>query len=232
MEPWVHDENKPWGVKTWGEWAEPDENKFLAVRGRKTNHHNNCFWQLELSLNDLLNTELFIKEKEKQSVLSTICSSKYFDEGHIARIDFLKFLEKKSDVLLDIYNYDNNYEFKNYRGPLSPYENKSDGLKNYKYYFMGENNYENNFITEKIWEPILCESLCFYWGCPNIGDYIDDRAFVLLDMNDFEKSYQIIKQAIEEDWWSERIDIIRKEKQKILNELAFFPTLDRIIRGV
>lgn len=232
MEPWVYDENKPWGVKTWGEWDEPDENKFLAVRGRKTNHHNNCFWQLELSLNDLLNTELFIKEKEKQSVLSTICSSKYFDEGHIARIDFLKFLEKKSDVLLDIYNYDNNYEFKNYRGPLSPYENKSDGLKNYKYYFMVENNYENNFITEKIWEPILCECLCFYWGCPNIADYIDSRAYVLLDMNDFEKSCETIKRAIEEDWWTERIDIIRKEKEKILNQLAFFPTLDRIIRGV
>jgi hypothetical protein len=48
-------------------------------------------------------------------------------------------------------------------------------------------------------------------------------------MNNFEKSYQIIKKAIKEDWWSQRIDIIRKEKQKILNELAFFPTLHKII---
>jgi len=232
MEPWVYDTNKPWGVKTWHEWSEPDENKFMAIRGRKTNHHNNAFWQLELTLNDLLNSQGLVKHPDKMNMLSTICSSKYFDEGHIARIDFLKFIEEKNDVLLDIYNYDNDHSFKNYRGPVAPYVNKSKGLVPYKYYFMVENNYESNFITEKLWEPILCECLCFYYGCPNVGDYIDSKAFVLLDMNDFEKSYQIIKRAIEEDWWSDRINIIRKEKEKILNELAFFPTIDKIIRDV
>jgi len=230
MEPYVNDTTKNWGVKTWGEWANPDPNKFLSVRGRKTNYHNNAFWQLELSLNDLLSqSELFIKPIDKNMTISSICSSKYFDEGHIARIDFLKFLEEKNDILIDIYNYDNNHQFKNYRGPLAPYKDKSKGIAPHKYYFMVENNYETNFITEKLWEPILCETLCFYYGCPNVDEYIDSRAFVLLDMNDFEKSYQIIKKAIEEDWWSDRINIIRKEKQKILNQLAFFPTIERTI---
>jgi GR25 family glycosyltransferase involved in LPS biosynthesis len=93
-----------------------------------------------------------------------------------------------------------------------------------------ENNYERNFITEKLWEPILCETLVFYYGCPNVSQYIDSRAYVELDINDYEKSYNIIKKAIAEDWWSQRIDIIRQEKQRILNELAFFPTIDRIIK--
>ena len=108
-------------------------------------------------------------------------------------------------------------------------KNKSNGIKGYKYYFMMENNFEKNYITEKLWEPILCETLVFYYGCPNVTDYIDPGAFVLLDINDFENSYQIIKQAIKEDWWSQRIEIIRKEKHKILDELAFFPTIDKII---
>jgi len=227
MEPWVNDTNKPWGVKTWGKWADPDPNDFLAVRGRKTNCHNNAFWQLELKLNDFQKPELF--EKTKGKTISSICSSKYFDEGHIARIDFLKFLEAKGDLKLDIYNKDNNHCFTNYRGPLSPYVDKSKGISSYKYYFMMENNYETDFITEKIWEPILCETLVFYYGCPNVSDYINPNAFVLLDITDFEKSYQIIKQALSEDWWSQRIDIIRQEKQKILNKLAFFPTIDKII---
>jgi GR25 family glycosyltransferase involved in LPS biosynthesis len=227
MEPWVHDSNKNWGVKTWGKWSEPNPNDFLAVRGRKTEHHNNAFWQLELKLNDFQKHELF--EKTKGNTISSICSSKYFDEGHIVRIDLLKFLEEKGDLQIDIYNKDNNHFFINYRGPLEPYVDKSKGLTPYKYYFMMENNFERNFITEKIWEPILCETLVFYYGCPNVSDYIDPRAFVQLDITDFEKSYQIIKKAIEEDWWSQRIDIIRQEKQKILNELAFFPTIDKII---
>ena len=75
----------------------------------------------------------------------------------------------------------------------------------------------------------MCETLVFYYGCPNITDYIDPGAFVLLDINNFENSYQIIKQALKEDWWAQRIEIIRKEKRKILNELAFFPTIDKII---
>jgi hypothetical protein len=226
MEPWVNDSTKNWGVKTWGEWAEPDSEKFLAVRSRKTSHHNNAFWQLELTYNELLNLKV-----EKTKIISSICSSKYFDEGHIARIDLLKYIEQKNDpnIIIDIYNQDNHHNFKNFKGPVSPYVDKSVGMLPYKYYFMIENNYEENFITEKLWEPILCESLCFYYGCPNVTDYIDSKAFVLLDINDFEKSYQIIKQAIEEDLWSKRIDIIRQEKQRILNELAFFPIIEKII---
>lgn len=162
-------------------------------------------------------------------VVSSMCSSKYFDEGHIARIDFLKFLEQKGDVKLDIYSWDNQHNFKNYRGPMNQYVDKSKGYTPYKYYFMVENNYEENFITEKIWEPILCETLVFYYGCPNVCDYIDPEAYVQLDMNDFEKSYQIIKRAIEEDWWSKRIETIRREKKKILDELAFFPVIEKII---
>jgi GR25 family glycosyltransferase involved in LPS biosynthesis len=228
MEPWVEDENKNWGVKTWGQWAEPDPDKFLAVHGRKTGHCNNCQWLLELPLQTFYKSDSDAFKKGKETTISSICSPKYFDEGHIDRIEFLKFLEKKGDILLDIYGYANNHNLENYRGALSN-DNKSDGLTSYKYYFIVENNYETNYITEKLWEPILCECLCFYYGAPNVTDYIDSRAIVVLDMKDFEKSYQIIKSAIEEDLWSQRIDIIRQEKQKILNELAFFPTIDKII---
>jgi hypothetical protein len=94
---------------------------------------------------------------------------------------------------------------------------------------MVENNYEENFITEKLWEPILCETLVFYYGCPNVAYYINPDAYVQLDMNDFEKSYEIIKLAIEEDWWNQRIEAIRREKKKILDELAFFPVIENIV---
>ena len=55
-----------------------------------------------------------------------MCSSKYFDEGHIARIDFLKFLEQKGDVNLDIYSWDNQHNFKNFRGPRKQYFDKTE----------------------------------------------------------------------------------------------------------
>ena len=106
-----------------------------------------------------------------------------------------------------------------------------NGLLPYKYHFAAENNSEYGYATEKIWEPILCETLCFYWGCPNLHEYIDPQSYVQLPLDNFEESLKIVKQAIEEDWWSQRIDIIRREKQKILNELGFFPNLNKIINS-
>jgi hypothetical protein len=38
-----------------------------------------------------------------------------------------------------------------------------------------------------------------------------------------------MKQSIKDDLWSKRIEIIRQEKQKILNELGFFPQIEKIL---
>lgn len=69
-----------------------------------------------------------IKDANKHNRISTICSSKYFDPGHIKRIDFIKYIESKndSDVQIDIYNHDNKHNFKNYVGP-HPINNKDYG---------------------------------------------------------------------------------------------------------
>jgi hypothetical protein len=222
MEPWCYEEYQKWGVKTWGEWSKPDINKFLHVRSHDK-YLNNCFWQLKTTYNEFKTKQI----DKLYNYVSTICSSKYFDPGHIKRIDFLKFLETKNDIKIDIYNYDNHHKFKYYKGTHG--DRKDVGILPYKYYFMMENNFEHNFITEKVWEPILAESLCFYYGCPNVLDYVNKDAIVLLDINDFEKSYNIMKDAIENNLWEKRIDIIRKEKQKVLDYYQFFPTLERII---
>jgi GR25 family glycosyltransferase involved in LPS biosynthesis/glycosyltransferase involved in cell wall biosynthesis len=244
MEPWVADEKCKWGAKTWGPWAVPDERRFLKVIGRKTadavKEYNNASWQLELTYSQL--SQSILDESAKEDAVACICSSKYNDPGHVHRIDFLHFVETKQResvvdetnltedhvVPLAVFSATNFGAFQGYRGAL-PMAEKSKGYVPFKYYFMCENNYEVNYVTEKLWEPILCECLCFYYGCPNVGDYLDNRAYVQLDMEDFEKSYAIMQQAVKEDWWSQRIEYIRKEKHRILNEMQFCPRLEQII---
>jgi GR25 family glycosyltransferase involved in LPS biosynthesis/glycosyltransferase involved in cell wall biosynthesis len=229
MEPWCGESWQKWGVKTWGEWARPDPTKFLHIQDHDR-FWNNAFWQLNLTYTQLKD---FVPAKTKSSIISSICSSKYFDPGHIKRIDFMKFIEAKNDpvVQLHIYNHDNQHKFKSYVGKADPDVDKEKGIVPYKYYFMCENNEEKNFITEKLWEPILTDTLCFYWGCPNVADWIDPRAFVQLNMDDFEGSFQTVKQAIEEDWWAQRLPFIRAEKKKILEYYSFMPTIERIIHS-
>jgi len=226
MEPWVYDENKPWGVKTWCEWAEPDENKFMHVHTHKK-YLNNVQWLNTIPDRLVGDVGADVDTQLKNRVISII-SEKNFDEGHIKRIEFIRYMESMSTDFVDVYGIQNYHNFMNYKGTVEN-DNK---YKNYKYCISVENNSEYNYATEKIWEPILFECLCFYWGCPNLEEYIDSRAFVRLPLDDFDQCLSIITKAIEEDWWAQRIDIIKKEKQKILNELGFFPRLNKVINDI
>ena len=213
MEPWVKDETKHWGVKTWGEWIAPE---CAYLRGRKTDHLNTIQWLVEQTYED------WSLPITKTKTLSTICTSKFWDEGHILRINMLRYFEKNG-LKIDIYGKENTHQFSQYKGELGDNE-KSKGILPYKYYFMMENCFENNYASEKIWEPLLSESLCFYYGCKNLATHIDERAYVQLD-RDCEKSYQIILTAIKEDWYTQRLPYIKAAKRDILNRLYFFPTL-------
>ena len=224
MEPWC--EGREWGVNTWGNWAKPNPDEYLAVIDRNTPTYNNVFWQLEKSYIELQESPI------KTNIISSICSSKYFDPGHIKRIDFLKYLESKSNSAfdIDIFNMDNEHSFRNYKGSVTPYVNKSNGILQYKYYFMCENNFEPGFITEKLWEPILCESLVFYCGAPDVSIYVDPLSYVSIDLDDFDKAYEIISNAIACDLYSQRLPYIKQMKRKLLEEMQFFPRIDKIIR--
>lgn len=211
MEPWVYDERKNWGVKTWGDWSIPKG--FMKVFAHR-DHLNSVQWHIP---------KIDIGEEKKVDKIISILSQKKFDDGHIKRIEFIRRLEECGFNSIDVYGVENFHNYKNYIGTTM---DKSE-MARYKYCFSCENNWEKNYATEKIWEPILCECLCFYWGCPNLEEYINKEAFVRLNLDDFDESLSIIKRAIKEDWWRARIDIIRKEKNKILDEIGFFPRLKK-----
>jgi L-rhamnose mutarotase len=158
--------------------------------------------------------------------MSTVLSSKYFDPGHIKRIDFVKFLESKN-MDVDVFG-SNEFNYKRYKGSL-PYAFKDDGLFPYKYTFNVENKSVLNYVTEKLADGILSECLTFYSGCKNASCHFDERAFVYLELEDFEHDYNVIKTMIENDEWSKRIEYIRLAKQKILNEQQFYPRIAKII---
>ena len=180
---------------------------------------NNVQWQIEIPQT--------YPETRHDQVLS-ILSDKKFDIGHQKRIQFIKYLEKEKKKYMHVFGKENYHQFNNYKGQLKENKKENEYL-NYKYVFACENNSEINYASEKIWEPILCECLTFYWGCPNLEIHIDNQAFVRLDLDNFEDSMKLIEQAIQENWWSQRIDMIKKEKKRIMEELGFFPQLENII---
>lgn len=226
MEPRMSD-NK----NQWNEWSDPDpERKKFLFSGYHEDTFNNLEWHLSKTYNQLL-SETIEKDKNIANILSTVLSSKYSDVGHIKRVDFMKFLEDKG-LAVHIYgNGGDKFLWKNDKGELPAYE-KDNALFPYKYTFNVENHSIRGYVTEKLVDGILAECLTFYSGCFNIREIIDEQAYVWLELTNFEQDFEIIKTAINEDWWSQRIEIIRSEKKRILNELQFFPRIEKIINDI
>jgi hypothetical protein len=207
----------------WGEWSKPDPSQYLFV-GYHSEHHNNCEWHLSKTYTELLNNPI-----HKTETLSAVLSDKYKDYGHIKRIDFAKFIDHKG---LSIHMFGGNkFNWKEYKGELPPYE-KDNGLFPYKYTLGVENHKIPGYFTEKLIDGILSECLTFYHGCPNIKEFIDERAFVWLELSNFEEDYKKINEAIVSNLWEERLPYIRKAKHKILTEMQFFPRLESILTQV
>ena len=177
-----------------------------------------------------LMSEKIVKDENLSNVLSTILSDKYRDIGQIKRIDFAKFIESKG-IKLHVYgNGSDKFLFKEHKGGL-PYHNKNAGILPYKYTFNVENSSIKNYLTEKLIDGILAESLVFYSGCFNAKEFFPngDKAFVYLSLINFEKDYEIVKSAIENNLWEERLPYIKEAKQHILNNMQFFPRIEKII---
>ncbi len=210
----------------WGPWAAPSPRSFLQVRDHRRYRNSNDWW-LGLTYTELARTPL----PHKDRTMAACVSAKFFDPGHRKRLDFLHFLDgAELGFELDIYGSPEN-GFRRFVAPTPPHDKRA-ALLSYRYAFDAENNATSNFFTEKIVDCLLAETLCFYWGCPNLDSFLDPRAFIQLDLDDFNGDLARIRAAIAEDEWSERLPYIRAEKERILEDYQFFPTLARAIDGV
>jgi GR25 family glycosyltransferase involved in LPS biosynthesis len=183
---------------------------------------NNFVWGLSKTYNQLLN-EKIEKDNYLNNVIFTISDDNYKNLGEIKKVDFIKFLEKKG-VNIHIYG-GNKFLWKNYK------EENISKIFNYKYVFNVENSIQKNYCTERLIDGILSECLVFYSGCYNIKEYIDPRAYVYLELSNFEEDLKIIEKALKENWWEQKLPFIKEAKIKILNELQFFPRLEKIINN-
>lgn len=219
MEPYMSEDLEKWGV-----WAYPNEAEFLKIFKHDT-EFNNCEWHLSKTYSELNSKPI----EKKYDTLCTILSGKYTDPGHVKRIDFIKFLEKQN-FPVDVYG-ENRWDYKNYKGSL-PYHCKDEGILPYKYVFNAENHDIKNYFTEKLIDGILGECLVFYSGCFNLREYIDERAYVHLELSNLQKDYEVVRKAIKEDWYTKRLPFIREAKRRILNEMQFFPRLEKFINNL
>lgn len=69
-------------------------------------------------------------------------------------------------------------------------------LQDYKFTIAFENSTQPGYVTEKITEPMLVNSVPIYWGCPRVGEEFNERSFVNATCRKFQ---DVVDEIIELD---------------------------------
>lgn len=79
--------------------------------------------------------------------------------------------------------------------------------KQYKFSLAIENSSSSGYVTEKIYDPFLVQSLPIYWGCPNISSYYHTNSIVnVMDYNSLnEVVEEIIRLDQDDDAYLEKV---------------------------
>ena len=139
-------------------------------------------------IKDYLKKEIPSKEDwESKEFCAFIVSSNASRE----RIDFFKKLSKYKKV-------DSHGRVFNNVGPKfigKNWRNNSEIFKNYKFVICFENSFEDEYITEKLPNVFLSNSIGIYRGAPNTPNYFNTKSFI-----NYNGSYSnMIKKIIELD---------------------------------
>lgn len=203
-------------------WSDLDARFLIA----KINHTSDCFNNLEWHLNKTradLDQSNYEHQKIHGHTLSSILSSKIWDQGQFMRLSFaLKAQHHFHWHAYGAYHKD----WLHYKG--AP-EHKDEALIPYKYSFAAENTFLPGYVTEKLIDCIMAETLCFYAGAPNVASFLNPLAFVAIDLFDHDKTIDLIQSMIDADTWEKRLPFIQQEKKRLLHELTMFPRIASIL---
>lgn len=122
--------------------------------------------------------------KEKTKFCAFLVSNKYAKE----RIDFFKKLSRYKQV-------DSGGRYLNNVGRAV--ENKAQFIKDYKFTIAFENSSYPGYTTEKIFEPMLVNSIPIYWGNPMIHKDFNPKSFI--NCHNFKNMDEAIEKIIEID---------------------------------
>lgn len=147
---------------------------------------------------------------EKTKMVSLITSHKYQLSGHQLR-------HRVAGMELPIHIW-------GARG--RPFINdKAQPLKDYRFSIIIEACRERNFFSEHLLDCIAFGTIPIYWGCPNIGDFLDETG--ILQFHDIDE-LQLILSALSPRWYE---DLVPAAKRNLARLPEYEITEDWMLRN-
>jgi hypothetical protein len=155
----------------------------------------------------------------KDRLLSVYCTTKQITEVQKVRLDFVK---KLKEILGDDLHW--------YGADLKT-KTKIEGVGRYKYHLVLENQLQNNFISEKLYDAFLGNSYPIYAGAPNAHEYFNSDSFSEINLNDFNGSIKKITDCLSSNKERKYAHSINESKIQILEKFNIIKRIDEIIEN-
>lgn len=156
----------------------------------------------------------------KTGGLSMVCSAKAQKHTqHARRAEFAQALRERLPELVAFG-----------RG-IRPINDKADAMDAFRYHVVLENHLSPHHWTEKLSDAFLARCLPFYAGAPNADDYFPAGSVIPIDMNDPDGAAVIIRQAMADGLYEQRLPLIEEARRRVLEEYHLFAVIARIIAG-
>jgi SepF-like predicted cell division protein (DUF552 family) len=110
---------------------------------------------------------------------------------------------------------------------------KIEAIRDYRFCLAVENEYTNNWITEKFYDSILYNTIPIYYGCPNIKEIYPENGYILIeDIENIEKIKNLLR-YIENNadvLYKEMMPNLLKIKEKYLTENNFLRFINNLCK--
>jgi hypothetical protein len=185
-------------------------------------HHPGLIWHYGLPFGEgefrTWNMMAATPPPQKTKMISTVCSARTGNVTlHSTRVDFTWRLKDELPEL-DIYGHG-----------VNPMNDKAEALDPYRFHIAVENHVYDHHLTEKLPDAFLGYTLPFYHGAPNAADYFPKDSFIPIDINDYERSRDIIRSHLAADEYQDRLPYIIEARRRVLEEQNLFAIISRNI---
>lgn len=177
----------------------------------------------ESNLANMLNFEQLkaLFDQPKTKLISVISSNIAVTPQHRARLQFAQQLKAHYGDKIDFYG----------RGFVTM-DDKLDALKDYRFHVVLENSSYDHYFSEKLTDCILSGTYPIYYGCPNLEEYFNQKAYCRIDIFNFEEAVKQIDHAINEELDKKFRSELLVARDLTLYKYNIYPMLISLIQGI
>lgn len=150
---------------------------------------------------------------EKSKLISMIDSNKRLTVGHRFRRDISNALSQKYNI--DMWGFAH-----------KKFESKIEPLSEYYFSISVMNSKIDNFFTEVLLDNFMLGTVPIFWGCPNIGEFFDERGIITFDT--IEELDKILSKLTINNYF-ERLQYVKKNMELAKKYVSTDDTIGEIL---